>query len=302
MNPQEAFQAVLKEMKKHIAGNDEVMELMFTALVANGHVMLEGVPGLAKTTMTKVLASTIQADFGRVQGTPDIGISDIIGYTYLDENKNVQLRKGPIFTNILLIDEMNRMPQKTTTALLEALEERQVTLGNSTLPLKNPFITFAAQNPLNIEGTIPLPKVLTDRFILRIAVTYASMEEEEQMMRLKENEEGVVTQKVLGVQDILDMQQQAKGVELPDDVVKYITQLVSATRSDIHVVMGASPRAELSFMSAGKAKALIQGRKSVTVDDIKSLARPVLSHRIVVKSTGGLGVNGVIDGIVATLH
>ena len=302
MDPKEAYAAVLNEIKKHIAGNEDVLELMFIALVANGHVLLEGVPGLAKTTMTKALASSIQADFGRIQGTPDIEIKDIVGYTYLDDNNNVQLKKGPIFNNLLLIDEMNRMPQKTTTSLLESLEERQVTLGNSTIPLKNPFITFATQNPLNIEGTNPLPKVLTDRFIMRIAVTYASIEEEEQMLRIKETEDNVKIERVIGTNDILAMQEQAKSVAISDDVIKYITQIVNATRSDIHVVMGASPRAEISFMKAGKAKALVEGKKEVSIDDIKSLAKPILSHRIMVKSTGGLGVNGVIDGIVATLH
>ncbi|MFI5412588.1 MAG: AAA family ATPase [Candidatus Micrarchaeales archaeon] len=302
MDPKQAFQAVLKEVKKHIAGNEEIIELMFMALVANGHVILEGVPGVAKTTMTKTMAQAIQAEFGRIQGTPDIEIKDIIGFTYLDENNNVQLKKGPIFTNLLLIDELNRVPPKTTTALLESLEERQVTLGNSTIPLKNPFITFVTQNPLNIEGTNPLPKVLTDRFLMRIAVAYSSMEEEQQMLRIKELEAEVPIDKVVNIQDILSLQAQANSVTISDDVIKYITQIVAATRNDIHIVMGASPRAEIAFMRCAKARALIDGRKSVTIEDIKYLARPVLSHRIVVKSTGGLGVNGVIDGIIATLH
>lgn len=302
MSPQEAYQAVLKEMKKHIAGKEDVLELMFVALVADGHCLLEGVPGVAKTTMTKALADAIQADFGRVQGTPDLQPSDIVGYTYLDESNNVQLKKGPIFTNIFLVDELNRAPPRTTTALLESLEERQVTLGSTTMPLKRPFIAFATQNPLNIEGTTSLPKVLADRFLLRIAVTYPSMEEEQQMLRIKEAEAFTKTQKVIGTDEILQFQKAATSVKMPDEVVKYITQIVNATRNDIHVVMGASPRAEIAFMKCGKAKALIEGRQSVTLDDVKFLARPVLSHRIVVKATGGVGVNGVIDGIVATLH
>jgi MoxR-like ATPase len=302
MNPPEAYQNVMKVMRKHISGKEEVIELMFVAIVANGHALLEGVPGVAKTTITKILASTIQADFGRVQGTPDLEIRDIIGYTYIDENNNIQLKKGPIFTNILLIDELNRMQQRTTSALLEALEERQVTIANSTIPLKSPFVTFAAQNPLNIEGTTPLPKVLSDRFLMRIAVTYPSMEEEQHMLRIKETEGIIKPEKVLTINDILAMQEQTSGIEMPEDVAKYITQIVNATRSDIHVVMGASPRAEISFMNAAKALALIRGRKTITMDDIKYLAKPVLSHRIVVKSTGGLGVNGIIDGIIATLH
>jgi MoxR-like ATPase len=302
INPQEAFQAVLKEVSKHVAGNKDILELMFVAIVADGHVLLEGVPGVAKTTMTRTLAQTINADFGRIEGTSDLQIKDIIGYTYMDEQNNIQLKKGPIFTNLLLIDELNRAPPQTTTSMLQALEEKVVTLGGTTLPLKRPFIAFATQNPLNIEGTVSLPKVLSDRFLMRIGVSYADMDVEQEMLRIKETEENVKIDKVLGTDDIIAMQEQAKTIELPDDVLKYITQIVHATRTDIHVVMGGSPRSEISFMRAGKAKALIEGRRAVNMDDIKFLAKPVLSHRIVVKSTGGLGVNGIIDGIIATLH
>ena len=275
---------------------------MFIALVADGHVMLEGVPGVAKTTMTKTLAETLNGEFARIEGTSDLQIKDIIGYTYMDEHNNLQLKKGPIFTNLLLIDELNRAPPQTTTSMLQALEEKIITLGGATLPLKKPFIAFATQNPLNIEGTISLPKVLTDRFLMRIGVGYADMDVEQQMLRIKETEESIKVNKVLNTDDIVVMQEQAKTIELPDDVLKYITQIVHATRTDIHVVMGGSPRSEISFMRAGKAKALIEGRKAVSMEDVQFLAKPVLSHRIVVKSTGGLGVNGIIDGIIATLH
>ncbi len=302
MDPQSAYQAVLKEVRKKISGKSDVIELMFIALVANGHCLLEGVPGVAKTTMTKTLSDSIQAEFGRIQGTPDLTPRDIVGYTYLDENNNIQLKKGPVFTNILLVDELNRSPPRTMAALLETLEERQVTLGNATLPLYKPFIAFATQNPLNIEGTVPIPKVLADRFLMRIAVGYPTMEEEEAMLRIKEREMKVETQKIIGTEDIISYQDMVNDIIMPDEVAKYITQMVNATRTDIHVIMGGSPRAEISFMRCGKAKALIEGRKEMNIDDVKFLARPVLSHRIAVKSTGGLGVNGIIDGIVATLH
>ncbi|MCL4389317.1 MoxR family ATPase [Candidatus Marsarchaeota archaeon] len=301
MDPKEAYEKVFQEVKKHIAGNEETIKLIFVALTANGHILLEGVPGIAKTTMTKTMAETIDASFGRVQGMPDIEISDIIGYAYLDESHNVVLKKGPIFNNMLLIDELNRMPPKTTTALLEALEERQVTIGNSTLPLTKPFIALATQNPLNIEGTTQLPKVLTDRFLMRVEVTYPSMEEEEEMLRIKEKEEQIIVNKVIGKEDILEMQSLVNSIEMPDEVENYITKLVEATRKDIHVVMGASPRAEISFMKCSKAKALIEGRKSITIDDVKYLAKAVLSHRVVARATGGIGVGGIINGIVATL-
>ena len=302
VDAKEAYDKVMAEVKKHIAGNEEILKQIFIALVANGHVLLEGVPGVAKTTMSKTMAEAISASFDRIQGMPDLEIRDIIGYTYMDDNNNVQLKKGPIFTNILLVDELNRAPPKTTTALLEALEEKQVTISDQTLPLYKPFIALATQNPLNVEGTTPLPKVLADRFLMRIAVTYPEEDAEKEILRIKEKNEKVAVQKVLTIQDMMDMQEQAKAIAMGDDVVEYITNMVRATRADIHVVMGASPRADVSFMSCAKAKALIEGRKEVTIDDIKYLAKPVLSHRIVVRSTGGVGVNGIIDGLVATLH
>ncbi len=265
-------------------------------------MLLEGVPGVAKTTMTKAIADTIDATFGRIQGMPDLDIRDILGYTYLDESNNIVLKKGPIFSNILLIDELNRAPPKTTTSLLEALEERQVTIADKTMPLDKPFMALATQNPLNIEGTTSLPKVLADRFLMRIEVTYPSMNEEEEMLRMKEQEEGIKVNKVLEKTGVLEMQSALNSVKMPDDVEAYITKLVEATRTEIHTVMGGSPRAEISFMKCAKAKALIEGRDTITMDDVKYLARPVLSHRIVARATGGIGVNGIIDGLVATLH
>jgi len=295
-----AYLKVIEEMSKHIAGKRETLELLFLSIVANGHALLEGVPGVAKTTMTKTLASIIDADFKRIQGTPDLEPKDIIGYTYIDSDNSIKVKKGPIFTNILLIDELNRAPPKTMSAFLEALEERQVSLGGMDIPLPKPFTAFATQNPLRIEGTELLPKVMADRFIMRIEVDYPSMEEEGEMLRIKEREEKIAVNKIITINDILDMQEQAKKVEMPDDVVKYITAIVDATRKDIHVVMGASPRADIAFMACGKAKALVEGRKEVTIDDIKFLAKPVLSHRIAVRATGGIGVNGIIDGILAS--
>ena len=302
MDAKNAYQAVMKEVKKRIAGKDDVIEMMFIALLANGHAMLEGVPGVAKTTMTKALANAIQADFKRIQGASDLEPRDILGYTYLDEKGDVQLKNGPIFTNILLIDEINRAPPRTMNSLLEALEERNVSIANSTMPLKKPFIAFATQNPLNIEGTVSLPKVLSDRFLIHIAVGYPSVEEEQEMLRLKEKEEDLATKTVIGIKDILAMQEEVKTVIISDEVIQYITRIVDATRTNINVVMGASPRADISFMQCGKAKALIEGRKEVTIEDIKALAKPVLSHRIVVRASGGVGIRGTIDGIIATMR
>ncbi|MDE1865062.1 MAG: MoxR family ATPase [Candidatus Micrarchaeota archaeon] len=304
MDAKSAWEAVLGEVRKHIAGKTDVIELMFIALVANGHVLLEGMPGVAKTTMTKALADSMSGEFKRIQGTPDLTTPDIIGYTYMDEHThNIVLKKGPIFTNLLLIDELNRMPQRTIAGLLEALEERQVTIAgaDASLPLMDPFIAYATQNPISVEGTVAIPKVLADRFLMRIAVTYPTMGEEVEMLKLKETEMKVVTNKVIGLEEILRMQQDVEKIKMPPNVIDYVTRIVDATRTDIHVILGGSPRSEISFMRCGKARALIQGRSEVTIDDIKFLAKPVLSHRLVVRSTGGIGVNGIIDGIIATL-
>ncbi len=300
MDPKSSYEAVLAQVRKKISGKEDIIKLMFISIIANGHALLEGVPGVAKTTMTKALADSIQANFGRVQGTSDLEFKDIVGYTFIDANHNIQVKKGPIFTNIMLIDELNRAPQRTASALLEALEERQVTLGDSTIPLESPFIAFATQNPLNIEGTTPVPKVLADRFLMRIEVTYPTIDEEVNMLKLKESPVESKVERVLSIEDILGMQKAINGVSMSEDVMRYITDIVNQTRTDIHVIMGASPRAEISFMRAGKAKAFIEGRKEVAISDINSLARPILSHRIAVRSTGGIGVNGIIDGIIAT--
>lgn len=301
MDPKAAYDAVRAEVRKRIAGKEDVIELIFIAMVANGHVLLEGVPGIAKTVMTKTIAEAIQAKFARVQGTSDLEYRDIVGYSYMDEAHQMQLKRGPIFTNILLVDELNRMPQKVTSSLLEALEERQVTFADSTVPLESPFTAIATQNPLSIEGTTPIPKVLADRFLMRIGVTYPTEEEEFEMLRIKETESGVVIQKVIDTKEILEMQKLVEKVKVGEDVKKYIVKIVEATSSEIHILMGASPRAEISFMRCGKARALINNREEVTIDDIKFLAKPVLSHRLVVRATGGLGVNGIIDGILAML-
>lgn len=301
LDVREAYIKVEDELKKHIAGKKEVIELLFISLVANGHVLLEGVPGVAKTTMSKALADTIQADFKRIQCMPDLSPDDIIGEVYLNADNEPELKKGPIFANILLMDELNRSPPKTMSAFLEALEERQVTIGGTSIPLPKPFMAIATQNPLRIEGTEQLPKVLADRFLMKIDVTYPSMEEEEEMLRIKEQEKETKTEKVLTTSDILDMQQQAKAIAFSKEITQFVTQIVDASRKEMHIVMGASPRADLAFMQCAKAKALLEGRKEVTRDDIRFLAKPVLAHRIVVRSTGGIGVNGIIEGIMAAM-
>lgn len=302
MDANDTYKKILEEMHKHIAGKIETIELMIISIVADGHALLEGVPGVAKTTMTKALAETIQADFKRIQGTPDITPKDITGYMYEDEvDKKLKFSKGPVFTNILLIDELNRMQPRTMSALLETLEEKQVSISGNDLKLPMPFIAFATQNPLRIEGTEPLPKVLADRFIMKIDVDYPSEDEEKNMLRIKEREERIEVKKIINTEDILLLQEEAKKISMSDEIVNYISKIVNATRTDIHVVMGASPRADIAFMRCGKAKAMLEGRKEVSLEDIKFLAKPVLSHRLSVRSTGGIGVHGIVDGIIASV-
>ena len=184
MDARDAYKYILAEMKKRISGKEDTIALMFIALLANGHALLEGVPGVAKTTLTKSLAGAMQAEFKRIQGTPDLEPRDIVGYNYVDVDGSVKFNKGPVFTNILLVDELNRTPPKTMSALLETLEERQVTIAGTSRQLPAPFTTFATQNPLKIEGTEQIPKVLADRFLLKIDVDYPSMAEEEVMLRI----------------------------------------------------------------------------------------------------------------------
>lgn len=300
LNPQESYQAVLREVKKRIAGKEDVIELMFIAIISDGHVLLEGVPGIAKTTMARTLSEAIQAKFDRVQGTSDLEYKDIVGFTYMDEKDHqVKLKPGPIFSNILLIDELNRAPPKVASALLQSLEEREVTFSDRTIQLEKPFIAIATQNPLSIEGTMPIPKVLADRFLLRIGVQYPSEEEERAMLHIKESGIDAPIDKVMNKDDIIGMQKMVNTVKISEEIINYITDIVAATRNEIHIIMGASPRAEIAFMKAGRARAMIQGRNEVTKEDIQFLAKPVLSHRLTVRSTGGIGVNGIIDGIIA---
>jgi len=303
MDGKEAYPLIASEMKKLIAGNEDIIRLMFIAIIADGHCILEGVPGLAKTEMTKTLARAINAEFARIQGTPDLDMRNISGFTYIDDEEHeIKVKKGPIFTNILLLDELNRMPPRTMAGFLEALEERQVTIpGAQTMKLNQPFIAFATQNPLFIEGTNPIPKVMTDRFLMRIAVSYPTNDQEMEMLKLKEHASEVAIKQVIDISDILRMQKESMKVKMTDEFNKYVTKLVDFTREEQHVVMGAGPRAEIALMKCAKANAYIEGRPEITIEDAKYLAKPVLSHRLVVRSTGGIGVNGIIDGIVKNL-
>lgn len=282
-----------QELAKVIVGQDEVIEQLFAAIFTRGHCLLEGVPGLAKTLMVSSLARIVDVSFNRVQFTPDLMPSDITGTNVLDEDENGRRQftfvQGPIFTNILLADEINRTPPKTQAALLQAMQEREVSVGRTTYPLPEPFFTIATQNPIEQEGTYPLPEAQLDRFMFNIKVGYPSLEEEEQILLTTTRNEKVEIQKILSARAILNIQKLVQSVAVSPYVVKYVAQLVRATRPGDPsapefikqlVDWGAGPRAGQFLINGGKAIAAMDGRFSIAIEDIRRVAVPVLRHRI----------------------
>lgn len=281
------------ELAKTIVGQDDVIEQLFAAVFTRGHCLLEGVPGLAKTLMVSSLAKILDVNFKRIQFTPDLMPSDITGTNVLEEDANgkreFRFVEGPIFTNILLADEINRTPPKTQAALLQAMQEREVTVGRQTYQLPEPFFTIATQNPIEQEGTYPLPEAQLDRFMFNIKVGYPSAEEEEKILLATTKSERPETSKVLSARAILNIQKLVTSVAVSPFVVKYVVALVRATRpseADAPEVVkelldfGAGPRAGQFLIQAGKAIAAMDGRFSVAIEDIRKIAIPVLRHRL----------------------
>ena len=286
-------QVMQQELQKIIIGQNEVIEQLFAAIFTRGHCLLEGVPGLAKTLMVSTLARILDVGFKRIQFTPDLMPSDITGTTVLDEDENgrreFRFVEGPIFSNILLADEINRTPPKTQAALLQAMQERQVTVGRTTYDLPEPFFTIATQNPIEQEGTYPLPEAQLDRFMFNIKVGYPTADEEERILASTARIEKVEVQKVLSGRAIVNLQKLVNSVAISEFIVKYVARLVRATRpSDPSapkfvrelVTWGAGPRAGQYLINGGKALAAMDGRFSVAVDDIRRIAVPVLRHRL----------------------
>lgn len=282
-----------QELQKVIVGQDEVIEQLFAAIFTRGHCLLEGVPGLAKTLMVSTLAQILDVAFKRVQFTPDLMPSDITGTNVLDDNESgrreFRFVEGPIFTNILLADEINRTPPKTQAALLQAMQEREVTVGRSTYSLPDPFFTIATQNPIEQEGTYPLPEAQLDRFMFNIKVGYPSADEEERILAVTTRNERVETRKVLSAKSIVNAQKLVSSVAVSEFIIKYVARLVRATRpKDVSapefirdlVDWGAGPRAGQFLINGGKALAAMDGRFSVAISDIRKIAVPVLRHRI----------------------
>jgi MoxR-like ATPase len=281
------------ELHKVIVGQDEVIEQLFAAIFTRGHCLLEGVPGLAKTLMVSTIAQIMDVTFKRVQFTPDLMPSDITGTNVLDEDeqgkRHFRFVEGPVFTNILLADEINRTPPKTQSALLQAMQEREVTIGRETYQLPNPFFTIATQNPIEQEGTYPLPEAQLDRFMFNIKVGYPTAEEEEKILEASASSEPREIRKILTAKAIVNLQKFISQVVVTDYVIKYVASLVRATRpgdsSAPEVVRemvdwGAGPRAGQFLLAGAKAIAAMDGRYSVSIDDVRKVAIPVLRHRI----------------------
>jgi len=300
-----------------IVGQTDVIEELLISLFARGHCLLEGVPGLAKTLMISTLARTLNLSFSRVQFTPDLMPADITGTEILEENRSTGARErrfleGPLFSNIILADEINRTPPKTQAALLEAMQERQVTVGRVRHPLTDPFFVLATQNPIEQEGTYPLPEAQQDRFMFKVFVNYPNFQEEFEVARRTTAIQTENIQPVLSGQEIIELQRTVREVPVSDHIIRYALSLVRQTRvgqtgvPDFvgdQVGWGAGPRAVQFLILGAKARALLRGRTHVSTDDIQALAKPVLRHRIVVNfaaQSDGVSADKIIDRLIAS--
>lgn len=272
--------AVRNEVAKHYVGSSETMDNLLTALLARGHILMEGVPGVAKTTLVKTFSRVLGCQFGRIQFTPDLLPADITGTHILDVRDNTFiLHKGPIFASIILADEINRAPAKTQSALLEAMQEQQVTIEGDTQLLPRPFMVLATQNPIEQEGTYPLPEAQVDRFLMKISLGYPEIEQEESILNLY-NRPLPSLEQVSSPETLIKFQNATEKVHVDSDIRRYIIELVRYTRQHRRVYLGCSPRAGLNLMCAAKGRALMRARDYVLPDDVKALAVPVLAHRI----------------------
>jgi MoxR-like ATPase len=274
------------------------------ALLANSHILFEDYPGLAKTLLARSFAMSMGSSFSRIQFTPDLLPADITGtYVYNVKSGDFELRKGPVFTNILLADEINRAPPKTQAALLEAMQERQTTLDGKTHSLQDPFIVMATQNPIEYEGVYPLPEAQLDRFLVKLQLGYPSRTEEVEIMRRRmvRGEEDVVLEPVADSSTILDLQKTVERIHVDDDVLGYIADIVQATRTQRQIEIGASPRGSLAIFKLSRARAVFHGRDYVIPDDVKEVVAPALVHRLIMKAESwvkGTNPNRILEDIL----
>jgi MoxR-like ATPase len=302
---------VHSELTKVISGQSDVTEHILAAALANGHVLLEGVPGLAKTLMVRSLGLILGLDYGRIQFTPDMMPSDVTGTMIYDSQKSeFMFRQGPAFVGLLLADEINRTPPKTQAALLEAMEERKITIDGVSHPLPSPFLVFATQNPIEYEGTYPLPEAQQDRFLIKVVLDYPSAEDEVDILRLHHagfspnNLEGAGLRTVMSPEQLAEAQREVKTTRVEDKIFEYIYGIVKATRTSRDIAIGGSPRAGIALLNVSKALARLRGRDFVIPDDVKDMALPVLRHRIQLTPESeieGLTSADVVRQVVATI-
>jgi len=285
---------LIDEVSKVIVGKKSVLQKTLLGILANGNILFEDFPGLAKTLMSNCFADTLGCEFKRIQFTPDLLPADITGSSIYDRNTGkFKMRKGPIFTNILLADEVNRAPPKTQAALLEAMQEKQTTLEGETYKLQKPFIVIATQNPIEYEGTYPLPEAQMDRFLIRLEVGYPNKKEEVEILKRRKDRktDDVDISRIIDPETLVNMQRAVEDVYLDDDIKRYIVQIVQKTRKNRDVEVGSSPRGSLALMKLSMANAALRGRDFVVPDDVKFIAKEGLSHRLVLKP--GPAIKGV---------
>ena len=278
--------SILGEVERAVIGKRDALELVLLGLLADGHVLIEDYPGLAKTLMARSFAQVTSLDFARIQFTPDLMPSDVTGSSIFDQRRaDFEFRPGPVFTNLLLADEINRAPPKTQAALLEAMQERQVTVEGETRILARPFLVLATQNPIEYEGTYPLPEAQLDRFLLRIGVGYPSRDDEWLMLerRIERRADEVALSAVVGAEALIAMQEAIENVHVAESIGKYVVDVVRATRDAPSVQVGASPRGTLAVMKLARCRAAFTGRDFVTPDDVKLVAVPALAHRLTLR-------------------
>ena len=296
---------MIQEVERAVIGKRALLTQIMAAILAGGHILLEDYPGLAKTLVAKCFAATLGLEFKRIQFTPDLLPSDITGSYFYDRAQNrFELRKGPIFANIVLADEINRASPKTQSALLEAMQEYQVTLEGETMKLPEPFIVIATQNPIEYEGTFPLPEAQLDRFLMKLSVGYPTLQQEREMLqrRRERQRDDVDLQCVTNAEELLDMRHAIENVHIDPDVELYIVQLTAATRNDKRVAVGSSPRGSLALLKLARAHAALEGRDYVLPDDIKHYAPPALVHRLILKPDLWMKQNAAYEVIDSVLR